>query len=65
METGTRSVVGAIEGDVADNDRQAEYLWTLRDTGGEGILESTLMKMARGRDRNSLSGERLAWRCIC
>ncbi len=45
-------MVGAIEGNVADNDRQAEYLWTLRavrDAGGDGILESTLMKMVRGR----------------
>lgn len=52
VEHSTAALVAAIEGNVADNDRQAEYLATLamvRDAGGDGILESALIKRVRGR----------------
>lgn len=52
VECSTAALVGAIEGNVADTDRQAEYLWTLRtirDAGADGMLESVLIKMVRGR----------------
>lgn len=52
VEHSSAALVAAIEGNVADNDRQAEYLATLamvREAGADGILESVLIKRVRGR----------------
>lgn len=48
----SRTMIAALEGKVADNDRQAEFLtvrgW-IEEAGPEGILEATLTKWVKGR----------------
>lgn len=51
VECSSRALLGAVEGRIADNDRQAEYLMVLgiiRDAGPGGILRSALLKSLRG-----------------
>jgi hypothetical protein len=51
-EFSASALVQAMEGRIADNDRQAEYLAMLsmiRDAGVDGLLESALTKRVRGR----------------
>lgn len=46
------ALLTALDSRVADSDKQAEYLWVLRqvrEAGAFGIPESVLMKMVRGR----------------
>jgi hypothetical protein len=52
VESSSIALTMAIEGKIADSDIQAQYLWVLgaiRDAGPDGILESALLKMVRGR----------------
>lgn len=46
------ALIAAIEGKVADSDAQAQYLWVrgeIAAAGGDGVLESVLIKRVNGR----------------
>lgn len=75
VEASSSALIAAIEGKVADSDAQAQYLWvlsTIRDAGADGILESVLLKMVKGRWDNrrhndilgQLMGSNEIWRGV-
>jgi hypothetical protein len=52
VETSTTALVRGVEGRVADNDKQEEYLWILRmvrEAGANGILRRELLRRVRGK----------------
>lgn len=51
VDCSSAAILSAVEGRIADNDRQAEYLMVLgiiRDAGKSGILRSQLLRQIRG-----------------